>query len=526
MSNVLITALQNPELYDHPVHNFQVIETHISWVLLTGNFAYKIKKSVNFGFLDFSSLAKRRVYCHQEVRANQALSPDVYLTVVPITGSIDRPEFSGSGETIEYAILMREFNQENLFTALLKRDLLTSELIDAVALLLAKFHDKASRQVPDPQIGTPKQVFEPMQQNFEQIRELLGDNHESALEQIANLEQWAHQEWRRVEPILAERKANGFIRECHGDVHLGNIALIDDKPVIFDCIEFNDALRWTDTMADIAFITIDLIDNGCAAFSHQLLSYYLEHCPDYQGLAILPFYQVYRAVVRAKVNLFKYAQTQGEERTFWYQRFQHFLNLAQQLLVVKSQQLFITYGLAGSGKSTVSQTLVRERGVMRLRSDIIRKKLHDLDHLDQSDSGVNQKIYSIDATQRTYQLMAEYTKIVLSAGYSVVVDAAFLLHTQRCLFSNIAAAQDLPFIILVCAAPFKTLQTRIELRQAMSRDPSEATLEVLEMQRKTQEFLTKEELEKTIIVDAQDENRYNFLNKKVNDFLLSEGERI
>lgn len=522
MSTQLIAALQNPELYDHPVQDFQVIETHISWVLLTGNFAYKIKKPVNFGFLDFSSLPKRRMYCHQEVRANQALSPDVYLTVIPITGSLERPEFSGSGETIEYAILMREFNQDNLFTALLKRHALTSELIDEIALLLAKFHDKASRAVPDPQIGTPKQVYQPMQQNFEQIRELLNTHHEADLGQISRLEQWAHAEWRRLEPILTERKAAGFIRECHGDVHLGNIALINDKPVIFDCIEFNDDLRWTDTMADIAFITIDLIDNNCQAFSYQLLSYYLEHCPDYQGLAVLPFYQVYRAVVRAKVNLFKYAQTKDEDRAFWYQRFQHFLNLAEQLLKPKTQQLFITYGLAGSGKSTVSQTLVRERGVMRLRSDFIRKKLHDLDHLDTSESGINEKIYTTDATQRTYQLMAEYTKIILSAGYSVVVDAAFLLHAQRCIFSDIALAQHLPLIILVCAAPFKTLQTRIELRQAMNRDPSEATLEVLEMQRKMQEFLTKEELAKTIVVDAQDENRYNLLNQKVNDFLAND----
>jgi aminoglycoside phosphotransferase family enzyme/predicted kinase len=515
----LITALQNPELYDYSVKNFKVIETHISWVLLTGNFAYKIKKPVNFGFLDFSSLEKRRFYCHQEVRANQALSPEVYLTVIPITGSIERPEFSGAGETIEYAILMREFNQENLFTALLERRALNSELVDEVAVLLAKFHLQAKTNLPADNLGSPDQVLQPVKQNFEQIRELLKTKNGKNLTQVEHLEQWALSEWQKLQTAFIKRKQAGFIRECHGDIHLGNIALINNKPVIFDCIEFNDELRWTDTMADIAFLTIDLIDNNCQEFSYQLLSYYLEHCSDYTGLVVLPFYQVYRAVVRAKINLFKYAQSEDHAQSLYYQKFQHFMSLSEQLLQPRPQQLFITYGLAGSGKSTVSQTLVRERGVIRLRSDIIRKKLYDLDHLDLSHSGVNEKIYSVDATQKTYQLMARYAKTILLSGYSVVVDAAFLLHEQRQQFIEIAQQQKLPIIILVCAAPIKTLQTRIELRQAVKRDPSEATLEVLEMQRKAQEMLTKEELEKSIVVDAQDEGRYNLLNEKVNRFL-------
>jgi predicted kinase len=252
------------------------------------------------------------------------------------------------------------------------------------------------------------------------------------------------------------------------------------------------------------------------------LSYYLEYCSDYSGLSVLPFYQVYRAVVRAKVNLFRFAEaTSIEERAFLYERYQHYMQLAEKLTVRHEKILFLTYGLAGSGKSTVSQTLVRERGVIRLRSDVIRKHLHDFELLANSDSGVNQKLYSEEATARTYEQLAQYAKMVIESGFSVVVDAAFLLRQQREQFIALAQTLKTPIIILACAAPIKTLQARIEIRQAVHRDPSEATLDVLEMQRKRQEYLTGEELEKAIIVDAEDEDRYNLLNEKVNAFLAN-----
>lgn len=520
--NPLIQALKNPALYDHPVENFRVIETHISWVILTGYFAYKIKKPVNLEFLDFSSLEKRRYYCHQEVRANQSLSPQVYLAVLPITGSLEEPSFSGEGETIEYAILMREFSQENLLTALLERRELTPDLIDEIAILLARFHQKASQKVPRESLGTPEQIYEPVKQNFEQIRELLRTTKKEYTAGIDSLEKWSYEQWVRHQEQFKKRKAEGFIRECHGDVHLGNITMIDHKPVIFDCIEFNDALRWTDTMADVAFLTIDLFDNNCQELSHQFLSYYLEYCGDYEGLAVLPFYQVYRAIVRAKVNLFRFAQAQTDaEKALLYKRFLHYMTLAQSLTEPQEKILFMTYGLAGSGKSTVSQTLVRERAVIRLRSDIVRKRLHDLHHLEKSGSGVNQKIYTEDSTQLTYQSLADSAKKIIENGYSVVVDAAFLLRAQRAQFIDLAKQLGVPLIILACAAPIKTLRARIELRQVMNRDPSEASLAVLEMQHKKQEYLTKDELERAIVVDAEDEDRYNLLNEKVNIFLAN-----
>lgn len=518
MSAQLLKALQNPALYDHPVLYFKLIETHISWILLTGHFAYKIKKPVNFEFLDFSTLAKRRTFCHREVRANQALSPDIYLAAIPLTGSPDQPSFSGEGDTFEYAILMREFQQDRLLTQLLQQQELSTKIIDDVAILLANFHKKASNQLPNDFYGSPEQVHQPVRQNFLQIASLL--TSDTDVQRLNTLSLWAEHSWQALQDVFVKRKQQGFIRECHGDIHLGNITMMGDKPVIFDAIEFNDELRWTDTMADLAFLIMDLCDKNCEAYANQLLSYYLEYTGDYTGLAVLPYYLCYRALVRAKVQLFHLPHTQtSTEREQHVHNFQRYVSLATCFTQEYQPILFITTGLAGSGKSTVAQTLVRDRGVIRLRSDVIRKQLHDLDHLAQSSSPLNGQMYSATATKQTYDRLAELAEHIIQAGFSVIVDATFLKHEQRHPFFQLANRLKTREIILACAAPLKTLEARIELRQAVHRDPSEANVEVLHMQRSLQEFLIPEELERALVIDAQDENRYQTLNSRIDALL-------
>lgn len=518
MSAKLLEALQNPALYDHPVLYFKLIETHISWILLTGYFAYKIKKPVNFEFLDFSTLAKRRTYCHREVRANQALSPDIYLAAVPLTGSPDSPSFAGEGDTFEYAILMREFQQDRLLTQLLQQQELSTKIIDDIAILLANFHKKASSQVPADFYGSAEQIHQPVRQNFSQITPLL--TCQTDLDRLHTLNLWAEKSWQALHDVFSQRKQQGFIRECHGDIHLGNITMMGDKPVIFDAIEFNDELRWTDTMADLAFLIMDLCDKNCEAYANQLLSYYLEYTGDYAGLAVLPYYLCYRALVRAKVQLFHlpHAQTPNE-REQHLQNFQRYLCLATGFTQENLPILFITTGLAGSGKSTVAQTLVRDRGVIRLRSDVIRKRLHDLDRLANSSSPLNGQIYTANATKQTYDRLAALAEQIIKAGFSVIVDATFLKREQRHQFFQLANRLKTREIILACAAPLKTLEARIELRQAVHRDPSEANIEVLHMQRSLQEYLIPEELDRALVIDAQDEQRYQTLNSRIDALL-------
>ena len=288
---VLVAALRNPACYPHPAEQVEVIETHISYVLLSGAYAYKIKKAVALGFLDFSTLARRRMYCEEELRLNRRLAPELYLAVVAITGPPDVPRFAGNGEAIEYAVQMTRFSQEDLLDRQLAVGCLSPDMIDQLADQLADFHGGAERAPPDGRFGSPEAVWEPMAQNFAQLGKQLSDAaHRSRL---ADLEAWSRKRFSQLAGLLATRLRDGWIRECHGDLHLGNIARTGAGLRIFDCIEFDPGLRWIDVLNEIAFLTMDLEERGRADYGHRLLNRYLEANGDYSGLPLLAFYTVY-----------------------------------------------------------------------------------------------------------------------------------------------------------------------------------------------------------------------------------------
>lgn len=266
----LIRALQDEALYDHPVTGFTVVETHISWVMLTGDFAYKIKKPVNLGFLDFSTLEKRRFYCEEELRLNRRLAPQLYLAVVAITGTVDKPRLNGEGKVIEYAVKMRQFDQARQFDRLLARGRLRAEHIDRVAALIAAFHRRAAAAATDSLYGSPELVWQPVAENHDQILPLLRDTDDEA--RLRRIQAWFEQQFTRHRPLFLRRKAEGRIRECHGDLHLANIALFDHEVVIFDCLEFNDRLRWIDVISDAAFLVMDLQSRGQAPLGWRFLN--------------------------------------------------------------------------------------------------------------------------------------------------------------------------------------------------------------------------------------------------------------
>ncbi len=497
----LIQALQNPTLYPHEVKYLKVIETHISWVIITGSYAYKIKKALDFVFLDFSTLEKRRHFCHEELRLNRPLAPSIYDSVIPIHDNNGLPNFQGKGPIVEYALRMHEFPQENLFIHLLKHNQLTPTLIAKTACVLAAFHAKTSRAIPNSYLGSPEQVQEPVIQNFDQIRPLLTNPNDLA--QLARLAHWSNQHYLDRYALLQARKANGFIRECHGDVHLGNIVLLDGQPVLFDCIEFNEPFRWTDTMADLGFLAMDLEDQERAADAKLLINSYLEQSGDYEGLAVLRYYQAYRAIVRAKVTLFRLQQPglSAEEQHETLTRYRRNMTLAEHYAETKTPSLTITYGLSGSGKSTFAKEAADRTGAICVRSDIERKRIFGLSPLDQSHSGINQQLYSPTATQKTYEHLLRTAEIILAAGYSVVIDAAFLKEAQRTRFRLLAEQLQVPFTIIACEAPLELLRARIQSRRhaTVPLDPSEATLDVLAMQNSIAEPLTDHEMHVAIV---------------------------
>lgn len=502
-SNNLIMALQDPALYDHPVQQFQVFETHISQVILTGEYAYKIKKPMDFGFLDFSTLARRKHFCEEELRLNSRLAAPLYLDVVPITGTPDEPVLGGEGEPFEYAIRMRQFDQGELFDVRQENGSLTPDLLTGLAKQVAEFHDTLPPVAENKPLGTPEAVYAAMQENFDQIRPLLEDA--GLLAQLDNLEAWTRTTFERQQDLIAQRHAQGFVRECHGDLHLANITVFDGKVTVFDCIEFNEPFRWIDVINDLAFLLMDLESRREPMLANLVLNTYLEYRGDFDALPLLPLYKAYRAMVRAKIALFTMGNpTLSEtERFGLLQRYSDYAQLAESYSAIPNPYLLATTGLSASGKTCISAAMSAELGLVRLRSDVERKRLFGLGPLDHSKSPTGGNLYTEDATLQTYQRLASLAGDLLRAGLPVIVDAASLKESERSLLASVAENLGLPFALIHCEAPEDTRREWIRNR---SGDASEATEALLSEQQAWFEPLTTDEKTHTIHLHTDQEH--------------------
>jgi aminoglycoside phosphotransferase family enzyme/predicted kinase len=505
--NPLIASLRRPGCYPHAVAAVELLETHISWVLLAGEYAYKIKKPLNLGFLDFSTLELRRRCCLEELRLNRRFAPQLYLDCVAITGDAGSPAIGGSGPALEYAVRMRRFPQEALAGRLLAAGTLQPRHLEAFAALLADFHRNAEAAPPGSSWGAPQAILDAALQNFEALPGQLTAPENAAA--ITALHAWTLREHQALRERMAQRQAEGAVRECHGDLHLDNIVLIDDALTPFDCIEFNAALRWNDVLSEIAFLAMDLHYRGAPGLASLFLNAYLERSGDYEGIHLLRFYLVYRALVRAKIVVLRAAQHRGDAaaRTPLLQMAHDYLTLAQTLTRARQPALIITHGLSGSGKSRISGTLLETLGAIRLRSDVERKRLHGM--APRNRHGATAGLYGDEATAATYRHLAGQARETLAAGYTTIVDAACLRQWQRDLLREVARTANVPCLSLAITAPEPVLRERIRQRRAADDDPSDADLQVLEHQLLTREALNPEELQVTIALDsgAQDPQR-------------------
>lgn len=490
----LIRQLLKPAAYDHPVDPIRHIETHISHVLLCGDYAYKIKKDLNLGFVDFSSLGKRLVACQEEIRLNQRLAPQVYLGVVPITGTIESPHVNGPGQAIEYAVRMRQFPPDATLDRIDAAGRLTPAQVEAIGRRLARFHGlDCARADSHAAWGDPEQIWQPVAQNFIQIAHLL--TADADRRQLDELQKWSESEHRRLIPLMVERKRDGFVRECHGDLHLGNLAWVDAHLLVFDGLEFDPALRWIDIQSEIAFCTMDLMARGHMNLAWLLLNTWLEDTGDYAGLALLRYYAVYRALVRAKIAAVRASQTEGAGRDAAEAEMRALLALATRLTVHPwPVRLDITHGFSGSGKTTISRALMQTPGAIRLRSDVERKRLAGLDALDLSGSATGQGLYADEATRRTYGHLGRLAADLLKAGWPVIVDATFIKRWQRDRFRELAQTRGVPFHILDFDVAEPLLRDRVARRGKTGRDASEAGLDVLQQQLATADPLAEDEL--------------------------------
>ncbi len=481
MPSPLIEALRDPACYPHPVERVAMLETHISWVLLAGDYAYKIKKPVDFGFLDFSTLARRRHFCQEEIRLNRRTAPELYVDVVAVTGTPEQPAVDGAGEPIEYAVRMQRFDPADSFDRLLEAGRLESARVEALGEALADLHHLAEPAPSGAKWGSPDEVIGPMRDNFTTLRERLSDP--DRLRRLASLAAWTEARFAALGETIRARREGGFVRECHGDVHLGNVTLFRGRTTLFDCIEFSPDLRWTDVMADVGFVVMDLRERGAGGHAWRLLDRYLARTGDYEGLALLAFYVVYRALVRAKVAALGLgdAGDAGGDASILATIDSH-LALADRVAGEQRPGLVLTCGVSGSGKSFLARSLLADCGLVRLRSDVERKRLFGLAEGARTDSPTGAGLYGRQATQQTYARLLELAGAVIDAGLPALVDATFLAAEHRRAFADLARRRQVPFGVLVCTADEAVLRERVRRRAAAGSDASEADLDVLEKQ--------------------------------------------
>jgi uncharacterized protein len=488
----LCDALLRPGSYPHPAGQVDRLETHISWVFLAGPFAYKVKKPVRMGFVDFSTLEARRRCCDEEVRLNRRLAPDLYLDVVEIRGHGDTLHIGGRGPVREYAVRMRRFPQDALASRLLADGELLPAQVAALAVRIAAFHSGLPAAAPDSGYGTSESVRRHAMQNFEEIDPMLQEPGDRAA--VQRIRDWTERELAARDADVQRRRASGMVRECHGDLHLGNVVLLDGELVPFDCIEFNADLRWNDVMSEVAFLMMDLMDRGAPHLAWLFLNAYLEETGDYSGLPLLRSYLAYRALVRAKVHLLRARQAPGPaEETRLAVAFRRYVALAQRCAHCGSPALLLMHGLSGCGKSTIAAALAQRLAAIRLRSDVERKRLRGMTALQRSGSGVGNDLYRGDATDATYARLAELAHSVVAAGHTAVVDATFLQRWQRARLRGIASALRAPIAVASVHAPESVLRQRVQARAADRTDASEATIAVLDRQMATSEPISPEE---------------------------------
>jgi len=529
--NKIVNAFLNPEFYKHLVDHIELIETHISWVFLTGRFAYKIKKPVDFGFLNFTQLEQRRFYCQQELILNSRFAPKIYLEVLAITQSENSQSeknlsLSGQGEIIDYAIKMLQFDNNYLLDKLVKTHQIEFYHIDDLSDVVADFHEKIKIAGSELVFGSTDEVIKPVEENFSilgkilaeipvnvSINPLLNTNELcSGLIELKALHIQMLSMFHAICPHLLARKKEGHIRECHGDLHLGNITLIENKIQLFDGIEFNDSFRWIDTMSDLAFLIMDLQDHKQIVFANHLLNRYLLNTGDYSGLRVLKFYQLYRATVKAKVAALRMQQQRDELIAYESSANDliNYLDLAKSYtqIDINKDKIFlaISFGLSGSGKSRVCSQLADQSGAIQLCSDVERKRLF---------STTSEELYSDTTTLKTYTHLMKLSELVLNAGYSVIVDATFLNKKWRQKFHLIAEKQQIPFHILSCSATQKTIKQRLILRKNEMNQISDADISVMKHQLETMDNLDSDEKNNEVPVDTEQPLDYLSIVKKI-----------
>jgi aminoglycoside phosphotransferase family enzyme/predicted kinase len=473
----LIEALSDPAAYPGPVGEVEVRHTHISAVFLADDHVYKLKKPVEFGFLDFGTLAKRRHYCEEEVRLNRRLAPDVYLGVVPVTRSSTGLRVEGNGEVVEWAVKMRRLPDEATLQSRLQRGEVGARMVEALAQKIAAFHARAESGPRVAAFGRFEVVAGNARENFEQSAVHVGTTVSNAV--FAKAQALTEQSLARHRPLIEGRAERGVPRDTHGDLRLGHVYYFPDrKPpgnlVIIDCIEFNERFRFADPIADMAFLVMGLNLQGQPDLAREFTDAYFLASGDVEGRDLLPFYASYRAAVRGKVEGLKLARPEisDADRSVALTKAQGswLLSLGQLETPSCKPCLVLVGGLPGSGKSTLACALAEGAGFRVIRSDLVRKELAGNLGGEPRPAAFGEAIYTAEWTERTYVECLRRAERLLFEGNRVLVDANFREEAHRRTFLEAATRWGVPGVFLLCQAAPDVVRARLASRQNDASD--------------------------------------------------------
>ena len=482
--NVLKTLLK-PEAYPEATTKVELIQTHVSWLFLTDSYVYKIKKPVDFGFLNFTTIDRRRFYCNEEVKYNRRLCPDLYLGVVELRQTASGATFCSSGQTIDYAVKMKRLPAERMLDQLVNADQVTTPEFEEIARVIAAFHLHAPTSPVISQYGFPDRILFNWNENFELA--IPFENLTLPSSEREYIRKWVNLFLSRNSALFEKRVRDGNIRECDGDIHLENICLHNGTAYIFDCIEFSERFRCCDTVSDIAFLLMDIDFHDRRYLSDAVFSAYEAATGDTGISDLLGFYKIYRAFIRGKIESL-HARDPGidqSERTAAIQKAIQYFRLARGYIERDKLKttLFITCGLMGSGKSSLADQLGFELGINVVKSDITRKLLANISPQTRASFPYGEGLYSPDKNELTYHTLHERAEKELAQGRSIIIDACFIHKHERLKFAALAKLFDANFVILYVSCSEAINKRRLHGRSSSGRTASDGRAELLNRQR-------------------------------------------
>ena len=478
----VLNFMGRPEAYDPPTATVERIETHASFVFLAGDFAYKVKRAVKYPFLDFSTLARRHEACLNELRINSRTAPQLYLEVAPISRESDGTfHLRGKGDVVEWVLVMRRFDQEGLYDRMAAEGRLGLDTMEPLAAVINTLHEAADRTL------TQDQAVRPLDGVIREHEEVFAEGAELfPLDMRQDFARRTRDVFEALAPLLRTRAQSGYVRHCHGDLHLRNIVEIAGAPVLFDALEFDDRLATIDVLYDLAFLLMDLGRRGLRAHANAVLNAYLDDggnndggSGNLLGLATLPFFLSLRATIRAKVELLRAREADSAEAAAIGDDARAYFDLARDFFTPSPPRLVAIGGLSGSGKSAVARAIAPEIGLfpgaVHVRSDVERKRLFGV----AQDVRLPGNAYAPGISEQVYTMCRKRAALALKAGRSVIVDAVHAKSEEREALARLADAHGVAFTGLWLDVPMNVMQDRVAARRG---DVSDATPSVVEAQ--------------------------------------------